>query len=357
MPKNYTRLLSVIFLLGIVVISATGCMPHQTGSTEVGVRTIKWSPFVKSGVSQQIYAPGATYFFPPFFNDWTVFDTKLRNMEMTIKPNKGAHLGPDDLLFKSIDGNDISMDVIIAYRIDPPKAPYILEHVAASNLELEEKVVRTIARTVTRDVFGELKTEDFYVASNRTQKAEAVLKILNDILRPYGVIVESVLPKDYRFNPAYQKAIEEKKIADQIAERYKSETNATVEEYKQKLQQAQGEVNRLVANVDGTFEQAKIEVDAYFEQQGRIAKAIEAEAAAEAQGIEKMIDALNSSGGITMVKLRLAEALTGKSIYLLPFSDGGGIDLKTTDINELLRTYGVQRVAEQNRAGPPQPKQ
>ena len=47
-----------------------------------------------------------------------------------------------------------------------------------------------------------------------------------------------------------------------------------------------------------------------------------------------------------MVKIKLAEALVGKKIYLLPFSDNA-IDLKSTNVNDLLRLYGVQKAAEQ----------
>ncbi|MCK5289161.1 MAG: prohibitin family protein, partial [Candidatus Omnitrophica bacterium] len=68
---------------------------------------------------------------------------------------------------------------------------------------------------------------------------------------------------------------------------------------------------------------------------------------AEAKGIAKMVQALNSSGGETLVKIRLAEALQGKKIYLLPFADSGNIDLKKTDINDLLRTYGVKQFQKQ----------
>jgi regulator of protease activity HflC (stomatin/prohibitin superfamily) len=254
-------------------------------------------------------------------------------------------MGRDDLVFKTVDGNDIALDVIIAYRIDPQKAPDILTNIAQSNRELEEKLVRTITRNVTRELFGELKTEDFYIANKRTEKAELVKEALNKLLNPYGVIVESVLPKDYRFKEAYQKAIEDKKVADQIAERFKSEVKATVEEYLQKLQAAQGEVNKMVATVDGEYRQATIEVDAYYAQQVMIAKAIETEGINQAKGIEKMVEALNSSGGKTMIKMKLAEVLSGKKIYLLPFGDTGGeINLKTTNINDLLKIYGLKNL-------------
>ncbi|MCX7023860.1 MAG: SPFH domain-containing protein [Spirochaetes bacterium] len=341
-----------IFTIIVIIAALTALLlvlvaPHSTKPTEVGVRVIKWSPFEKQGVVQDVYAPGATYFFPLIINEWHTFDTKLQNIEMSVAPDTGSRKQRDDLLFKTIDGNDISLDVIIAYRVDPRMTPYILINIADNNKDIEENVVRTLARNITRDLFGELTTEDFYNADKRTQKSEDAKAVLNKLLNPYGVIIESVLPKDYRFNPAYQQAIEDKKVADQVAERYKSEANATVEEYRQRMAEAQGEVNKLVADIDGEFEKARIGADAYYEQQGKIAKAIEAEGMAEAKGIEKMVQALNSAGGDTMVKMKIAEALVGKSIYLLPFGDSGGLDIKTTDVNELLKVYGARGLAEQ----------
>ena len=343
MNKN---ILSTAVIPGLIFLALFFIyFPHQTKSTEVGVRVIKWSPFTKSGVEDRIYAPGAKYFFPPLINDWYTFDVKLQNMEMTTS-QRGARFSKDDLVFKTIDGNDIALDVIIAYRIDPNKARDILVNVALNNHEMEEKLVRPITRNVTRELFGALKTEDFYVANKRAEQAEAVKQELNNILNPYGVIVESVLPKDYRFNAAYQKAIEEKKVADQMAERFKSEANATKEEYLQILQTAQGEFNKMVADVDGEFLKAKIGADAYYEQQTKIAQAIEAEGIAQAQGITKMVEALNSSGGETMVKIKIAEALVGKKIFLLPFGDNSGVDLKTTNVNDLLRLYGLNALSK-----------
>lgn len=149
--------------------------------------------------------------------------------------------------------------------------------------------MRTIARSRPRDVFGELRTEEFYVSDRRDEKSEHVKTVLNEMLNPYGVVVERVSTKDYRrFNVAYQKAIEDKKVADQVAEQNKSATKAAQEEYLKKLEDATGEV---------------------------------------------------------MVKLKLAEALEGKRILLLPFS-GGGVDVKTTNLNQLLEVYGAKALAE-----------
>jgi regulator of protease activity HflC (stomatin/prohibitin superfamily) len=322
----------------------SGCWPHQAGPTDVGVRTVKFGILKKRGVEETYYAPGKTYFFMPIINDWHTFDTKLQTMEMTFDPKRGDLRARDDLLFKTIDGNDISLDVIIQYRIDPSKAPYILQNVAEDDFLLRQKVVRTVVRSVPRDIFGELQTEGFYISGQRQEKAEKVQEALNAILGPLGVIVTRVSTKDYRFPKAYQQAIEDRKIAGQQAEKNKAQAKAAEEEYLRKVADGQGQVNRVVAEADGEFERSKLEADAYLEQQKRISQAIEAEGKAEATGIRAMNRALTGSGGETLVKLRIAEALKGKKIYLLPISEGG-INLKTTDINDLLKVYGLQSMA------------
>jgi len=334
----------ILSILVAAVFTTVGCVPHTTGETEVGVRTHKIALFGTKGVENRVYAQGATYFFLPFINDWHVFDTKLQNLEMTFSKMRGDRRSQDDLVFKTIDGNDISLDVIIAYRIDANKAPHILQYVARDDKTLRDTIVRTVARSKPRDIFGELKTEAFYVAEARETQANKAKDALQQILGPMGIVVEKVLTNDYRFNPDYTKAIEDKKVADQQVEKNKSAQRAALEEYKRKLEEARGEVNKMVADADGQFLKNKIEADVYQEQQQLLAKAIRAEGIAEAKGIQEMNNALAGSGGEAIVKLQIAEALKGKRIVLLPVSEGG-MNLKTTDINGLIETLGVKSLS------------
>ena len=337
------KLLEIIIVI-ILLANLSGCVFYSTDATEVGVRTRKFTLFAEKGVEKKIYAPGTTYFFLPFINDWHTFDTKLQNLEMVFDQARGDRRTRDDLLFKTIDGNDISLDVIIAYRIDAQKAPYVLQNVAENNQILREKIVRTIARSKPRDIFGELTTEEFYVADKREAQSQRAKEVLQDMLGPFGIVVEKVLTKDYRFNREYQKAIEDKKVADQQVQKNRSAQHAALEEYKRKLEEAKGDVNKMIADADGTFRKAKIEADVYFEKQQLLAEAIKAEGIAEAKGIQEMNNALAGSGGEALVKLRIAEALQDKQILLLPVSEGG-MNLKTTDINQLINTIGVKTLS------------
>ena len=116
-------------LVGLAVVILCFKSIYSTGTTEVGVRTIKWSLFGKSGVENKVYQPGATYFFLPVLNEWGTFDARLQIVEMTAATGKGGMHSADDIPFKTKDGNDIRIDVIFTYRVDPQRAPYIRQFV------------------------------------------------------------------------------------------------------------------------------------------------------------------------------------------------------------------------------------
>lgn len=339
-----TRLMKISIAL-LFMTTLSGCMlPHQIGPTEVGVKTNK-TLLGGKGVQDELGLSGETQFYVPLLTQWNNFETKLQTLEMNASLTSGDRRSRDDMRFKTIDGNDISLDITITYYIDPAMAPYILQHVAATDEELKEYIVRTIARSKPRDIFGELETEGFYDAIERSAKAEEAKVRLNEIMEPYGVTIDRVNTGDYRFNPEYQDAIEQKKIADQQVEKNKSAAKAAEEEYLRKVEEAKGDVAQMIAKADGAFKVAQIEADAYYEQQVKAAQAIEVEGRAEAEGIMKMNEALSGAGGEAMVKLKIAESLKGKKIIMLPIG-GGGLDLRTTDINSLLELYGIQSIGK-----------
>ncbi|MFH1463114.1 MAG: SPFH domain-containing protein [Pseudomonadota bacterium] len=330
------RFLTLIF----GALLAAGCTPHGTDSTEVGVRTAKIAIIGEKGVQQDIYAPGSTYFFPPIINDWHVFDTALQNLEMTRERNSGARAGDDSLRFKTVDGNDISVNVTVAWRIDPTRVPYVLQFVGDDIEAVEEKLVRPVSRTVIRDVLNELASEEFYDADSRFKKGADAEARLNYYLNDEGVIIEQVLLGEHAFNPGYEQVIRDKKVAEQDAARLQSETLAAGERVKRDLEEQKGFVSQAIEKAMGESRRKTLEADAAFYEAQRKADAITTEAKAEAAGLKARAAALSGAGGIAQVKLKLAEALAGKPIVFLPASSG--MDVRNTDVNALLQRYGVQ---------------
>jgi regulator of protease activity HflC (stomatin/prohibitin superfamily) len=189
-----------------------------------------------------------------------------------------------------------------------------------------------------------LRSEDFYTADKRFAAAESARKLLEDALLPEGVIVEQVILQEHRFNPEYEKVIREKKLAEQTAEKLRSEAQAAAEEAKRNLESAKGTVSQKLAEAQGQLEQAKLTADAELVRATNEATAILREAEAKSKGIAKESEALAGAGGRTMVKLRIAEALMGKQIIFMP-TGGGGTTLQTMDMNQILTQYAAGKTA------------
>lgn len=313
-----------------------GCVPHSLESTEVGVRTANVGLFGGSGVVDEVYPSGATYFFPPVINSWNVYDVGLQNINM--KSRGDGEPGGEALAFKTADGNDITVDVTIAWRILAEKAPYLLQFVGPNTRAVEARLVRPLIRTALRDVLNDLRSEQYYDAEVRFRKAEQARAVCNHYLEPEGVTVDQVLLGEHAFNPAYEQVIKDKTVADQEAARLRSETEAAREQMRRELEVAKGEVNQRIEQARGEATRRQLAADATFIQRQREAEALLAEARARTEGLRAQARALSGAGGRNMVKIKVAEALADKPILFLPAAGG---DLRTTNMNQLMQQLGL----------------
>ncbi|MCB9680446.1 MAG: prohibitin family protein [Alphaproteobacteria bacterium] len=330
------RLLAVgLGLSGLTACTAT------TESTQVGVRVNKVPLLSARGVEPDVLPQGATYFFFRPFYDWYVYDVAIQNLVMVREPDEGDRTGDDSLRFKTIDGNDVSVNVTVQWAIDPARTPYLLQFVGGSTTEVEEKLVRPVSRAVIRDVLNQLTSEEYYQASRRFETAVEASERLNRIFEREGVIVQQILLGEHKFNDTYEQIIRDKKVAEQEAERLVSETEAAGEEQKRDLERAKGQVSKQIEGALGEASKRRLEADAIYFQRQKQAEALLAEKQAHAKGLTEQANALAGSGGTKMVKLEIAKALQGKRMLFLPA--GGAMDVRTTDMNTLLMSLGLNR--------------
>jgi regulator of protease activity HflC (stomatin/prohibitin superfamily) len=327
-------------LVVIAALLASACSMKKTGTTEVGVLVCKLGVGCDGkGVQSVVYPPGSTHFFAPFIRDFYTFDTRTQNLEMVLaKRGQGA----DDLQFKTTDGNDISMDVTVVWQIDPQKAPYILQNVGRSTQEVSEKLVRPMARTLVRDVLNELTSEQVYSSAERSAKADKAHTVLAESLLGYGVLVSQVILHEHRFTPEYEKVIHDRKLAEQKAEQYKSEAEAARQEALRNQEIALRKVNTDMAQADGLKKQAQFTAEAKLYEQQQDALAIIQEGTKKADAIIERNKALSGTGGRAMVKLKIAEAMQGKTIILIPTGGDSGVGVNRVDVNKLVDTILAQ---------------
>ncbi len=145
--------------------------------------------------------------------------------------------------------------------------------------------------------------------------------------------------------------IREKKLAEQTAEKLRSEAQAAAEEAKRNLESAKGTVSQKIAQAQGELEQTKLAADAELVRATNEATAILKEAEAKSKGIAKENEAMAGAGGRTMVKMRIAEALMGKQIIFMPSGGRSGATLQTMDMNQILTQYATGKATQMSSNG------
>ncbi|HET6414436.1 MAG TPA: SPFH domain-containing protein [Anaeromyxobacter sp.] len=322
-PRAWKRLLPLALFL-----SLPAC--RSTTSTEVGVRTNLFGLFEKRG-EQQIYAPGGIYLVLPIVNSFTVLPISQQNLLMNADPHEGDRPVPDDITFKTKDGNNVYIDVNLMWRIDSKKAGFVVGHVGQTLEEVKERVVRPISRSIIRDVFNEITSEEYYQVTVKNRVAAQAKDQLSAALAPFGVAVDMLQLHQHRFDPEYQEAINAQKQAEADVQMLIERQKAAMVQKQTELEARRSEWNQSLETARGEAGRARNEADGYYQTQTNQAKAIRAAAQAEADGIRKEAEALSKLGGDAYVKIQVAKLFAEKRIYLVP-----GSNVSTLDVNSAL---------------------
>lgn len=316
----------VIILISSLLTVSCG----TTSSTEVGVRTNLFGIFESRG-HQQIYQPGGVYFFLPIINSWYTLPISQQNLIMTANPNEGDRPIPDEITFKTRDGNNVYIDVNVMWRIDPQKAGEIISRIGQNLDEIKERVVRPISRSVIRDVFNEITSEEYYQVTVKNKMAAMAQEQLQKEFAPYGIIIDMLQVQQHRFDTEYQAAINAQKKAEaDVQTLIEQQKNMEVQK-KSELEGKRAEWNRRLEDAIGQAGKVKNDADGYFQTKTNQAKAIIAVAQAEAEGIRKQAEALGKMGGEAYVKMQIAKQFADKKILIVP-----GSNVSTMNVNELV---------------------
>jgi regulator of protease activity HflC (stomatin/prohibitin superfamily) len=318
-----SALAAVLLALGLF-----GC--GTTSSTEVGVRTSMLGVIDRRG-QQHLYQPGGVYFFLPVLNTWDTLPISQQNLLMTTEPSEGDRPVPDDITFKTKDGNNVYIDVNVMWRVDPQKAAYLVSNVGRSIDEIKERLVRPVARSVIRDVFNEITSEEYYQVAVKNRVAGKARDALAEQLQGHGLLVDMLQVQQHRFDQEYQAAINAQKQAEADVQTLVEQQKNMEVQKKSELEGKRALWNRQLEDAGGEAGRIRNEADAYYQTRSNEAKAVIAIALAEAEGVRKEAQALGKLGGDAYVKMQLALQLSHKRVTIVP-----GANVSTMDVNKLV---------------------
>jgi regulator of protease activity HflC (stomatin/prohibitin superfamily) len=213
----------IIVVLGLAVSAVKIIDPGK-----VGVQVL----FGK--VQDQILESGLHVINP--LVDVTSFSVQTENYTMSAKENEGAVQGDDAIRVLSSDGLEVTIDLSVLYRLNPSKAPFMLQYIG---VDYENKIVRPITRTAIRDNAVNYQAVDLY----SVKRGEFQAKINQTISQSFaknGLEVQQVLVRNISLPASVKASIESKINAEQDAQKMQFVLQKERQEADRKRVEAQG---------------------------------------------------------------------------------------------------------------------
>jgi len=328
------RLLGSIRRLGLVsgltafgLVLFYGACTARVKPNEWGVEQVRFG--LKTGIKERAFTPGL-YFVPvgttmhEFPREIHVLEAsfdraeslgKARSEEVRERVDdyfvrrdkvlgRQTHRVIDAFNVQTSDGYAVYCDVTLLYSISDPVR--IAKDFGWGSTYVDSFAINTFRNGVLQTI-GKMNAEAFYNEELRIAAVKDAETFLRARFAERGFKVETLLLRNYVYAEDYEKALQEKKVAVQLAEKNRKE--ALVNEERAQLEQIQSKGNAAItiAESEVNAQIAKIRAEAELYASQTRAKADKEVNVAQAEAKRLKADALNASGGRYVVALETAK--------------------------------------------------
>jgi regulator of protease activity HflC (stomatin/prohibitin superfamily) len=260
------------------------------------------------GVRPEALQPGLNWVVP-FLENVIEYPISRQTYTMSIAPEEGQIAGDDSVEARTSDGQIVRIDASVIFSIDPAKV--VEMHIKWQGAYIDN-LIRPQSRGVIRDGVSQFGIEEVY-STQRFALSEQIRAAMFEALDEGGLILTDFVLRNIAFSDEYAASVEQKQIAEQLAQ----QAFFVVEQRSQEAEQA-----RQVAT--GKADAAVIEA------QGR-ADARVIEATAEAQALELLAAALRDNPDLLTFEY-IQKLAPGIQVMLVP--SGSPFLLPLPDLEE-----------------------
>ncbi|MEP7292952.1 MAG: prohibitin family protein [Chloroflexota bacterium] len=197
----------------------------------------------------------------PVIQQVTIYPIEQQQYTMSGSPNEGALQGNDAVAARTVDGQEVGLDVTILYSIDPNQVNTVHQR---WQTRYTEDFIRPTTRGLIRDVVSRYRAVDIY-GEKRTELEQAVTDLLATRMQEEGLTLTDVLVRDITFSDQFSASIEQAQIAQQEAERARLIVEQKEQEADQVRAEAAGARDAAITRAEGaaqaTILQARAEAE------------------------------------------------------------------------------------------------
>jgi len=259
----------VILIAGIVAL-VLSTVSAGLVFIEPQERGVVISAIDPKGYREQALDPGLHWVIP-FAESVVRYPISRQTYTMSIKTSEGQLEGDDSIEARTSDGQKVLVDASIIFAVDPTKVVDV--HITWQD-RYDRDLVRAQARGVIRDAVSQFGVAEVY-STKRFELVDLVSSELDEKLTDNGLILVDFVLRNISFSQEYADSVEQKQIAEQLAQQGKFVVEQKKQEAEQARQTAQGQADAAVIEAQGRADARLIEAEAEAKALELVAAAIE----------------------------------------------------------------------------------
>jgi regulator of protease activity HflC (stomatin/prohibitin superfamily) len=336
--RRLVRVRALWIILGVWVglqILGASCSTYVPPNM-IAIRQVYFGP--NAGIKPDLYGPGL-HFIMAGVERLHMFPHDLQIMNLSDSPSEVSQRfrSAPSIKIQTSDGYNVQLDVTLLFRLQDPYKVFVE---AGPGRAFEDRLVIPRADRILRKTLGELNSEEFYQGPQRIEKTHAAHDQLAAELEPYGIHVDAVLVRRYVYDSRYQQLIDGRKIKDQTVFLRQAEAKAAIEERKRDTIIAEGKANQEIELERGRAEVEKLRAQADLYQRKKAADGRLLVELADAKGTQLENTALQGAGSENLVGLKMADALKGTRVIVVPTDGKDGTN--PLNLGDMLRKFQVK---------------
>ena len=259
----------------------------------------------QEGIRSESIPPGLNWIVP-IFDRVVTYPTYRQEYTMSIAPGEGQRTGDDSVEARTSDGQIVLVDATVIFALNPSKIVTVHKDWQDT---YTDGLVRPLARGIIRDAVSTFGIEEVY-STERLTLTENIRAELERKLEVEGVLLIDLVLRNIAFSAEYSDSVEQKQIAEQLAQQAIFVVQQREQEAEQARKVAQGEADARVIRAEGEALSVVIQAEAAAE--ARLIQAL-----AESEALRLLGAAIEEYPDVLLLQYiqKLAENIT---VMLLP---------------------------------------
>lgn len=257
------------------------------------------------GVRQEALPSGLNWIVP-YFESVVPYTISRQSYTMSAATNEGAISGDDSVQARTSDGQIVFVDASVIYAIKPDEVVKV--HVNWQNT-YQDGMVRPVSRGIIRDMISGYGIEEVY-GVKRAEVEENITAELEKKLDVEGFVLIDFVLRNISFSDEYAASVEQKQIAEQLAQQAQFTVEQRKQEAEQARQTAQGAADSVAIEAEG--EARAVVIAAQAEAEARVIQA-----KAEAEALQLLADAIRDNPDVLTLQY-IDKLAPNISVMLLP---------------------------------------